>query len=242
MLKFKKKQVEAESSQGITTTGNALHRYWLMALLSILIPVLASFTYLLLLRENALQDNQILQVSKNTAEKQAANVDLLFHQFGERLKAAATSPLALAAISSRNPDDIALVEKALIDYFPGATSLRLITMGKLGTAGLEGSNLGLRNHIEVDLLRRTGEGEAAAPESYQFEGTWLTSLAERVQHPRQSGKSAVILATLDNRVVTTGRHAGQCQALQSGTRTPRHSSGAGGRSVWHTDRAGAWTR
>ena len=115
---------------------------------------------------------------------------------------AATSPLALAAISSRNPDDVALVEKTIMDYFPGVSSIRLITIGELGTAGLEGSNLGLRNHIEVDLLRRTSDGGDTLPESYQFEGTWLTSLAELIQHTRSENRRAVILATFDNQVLT----------------------------------------
>ena len=202
MLKFKKKNSTTESNpQGISSQGNTFYRYWLTALLGVLLPLLLGFAYLLLLRESSVQNNQIQMAADSFAQKQAANVELLFQRFSDRLRMAATSPLALSAISSRNTDDVALVEKAMMDYFPGVSSLRLITVGDLGTAGLEGSNLGLRNHIEVDLLRRTADGGETVPESYQFEGTWLTSLAELIKHPREGSKRAVILATFDNQVV-----------------------------------------
>ena len=201
MLKLKKNTSGNDNPQGVSGQGNALFRYWLTALLAILIPVLAGFAYLLLVRESAIQNAQIQLLADSFAEKQAANVQQLFHRFGERLRVAAGSPLAMAAIASRNADDVALVEKTIMDYFPGVSSLRLITIGSLGTAGLDGSNLGLRNHIEIDLLRRTSEGTETSPESYQFEGVWLTSLAELVRHPRDDSKRAVILATFDNQVV-----------------------------------------
>ena len=203
MSKNNKKDSGSDNPQGFDSSGNTLHHYWLAALLLVLIPVLGGFGYLLVLRESEVQAERILQASASMAHQQAAGVEHLMGNFAERLRVAATSPLALAAIASRNPDDVALVEKTIMDYFPGVASIRLITIGELGTAGLEGSNLGLRNHIEVDLLRRTSDGNGSAPESYQFEGAWLTSLAEAVQHPRSESRRAVILATFDNQVIIT---------------------------------------
>ena len=110
--------------------------------------------------------------------------------------------MALSAISGSSTEDIALIEKAMMDYFPGALSMRVVPFGIMGTAALKGGNEGLRNHIEIDLLRRTGEGEETIPESYQFEGAWLTSLAQLVVHPRNSEQRAVILATFDNQVIS----------------------------------------
>ena len=74
----------------------------------------------------------------------------------------------------------ALVEKAMLDYFPEVISLRVIPVGDMGTADFTGGNQGLRNHIEVDLVRRTSEGAGTEPLSYKFEKKWLTSLAARV--------------------------------------------------------------
>ncbi len=206
MLKKKKpveEDVGAEITQGISGDGNALHRQWLITLLAILLPLLGCFVYLLLIRDAALQEQQIVRAARSHAAQQAASVESLLLQYRERLAAAALSPLALSAISSGDADDLALVETAMLDYFPGVTSLRLIAIGELGTATLESAALGLRNHIEVDLLRRTTQGESTQPESYEFGDRWLTSLAEGVQHPRLNNKRAVILATLDNQVFTT---------------------------------------
>jgi phosphomannomutase/phosphoglucomutase len=202
MFKFKKKKESGENPQGISSSGNALHRYWLISLFAILIPVLAGFGYLLLVREAEVQGSTVQKASHSFAEQQAGNIEQLFVSVKGRLRAAAESPLALAAIASRNPEDIALVERALMDYFPGASSIRLITIGSLGTAGLEGSNLGLRNHIEVDLLRRTSDDAGTSPEAYKFEGAWLTSLAELIRHPRASSNNAIILATFNNQFIS----------------------------------------
>ncbi|MEM0955764.1 MAG: phosphomannomutase/phosphoglucomutase [Pseudomonadota bacterium] len=222
MLKRKKNKNEdagAEVSQGISAEGNLIHRHWLIALLAIALPLLACFAYLLLLRDAGLQEQQIVRTARSHAAQQAANIESLLLQYRERLSAAATSPLALSAIASGKPQDLALVEKAMLDYFPGVTSLRLIALGKLGTATVENSEMGLRNNIEVDLLRRTNQGSPTQPESYEFSGQWLTSLAQAVQHPRQPDKRAVILATLDNRVFNTslsamGAELGRSELLQ----------------------------
>ena len=202
MLKSKKKNSAGNNAQRVYSKGNILRRHWLSALLVSVISIGAGFAYLILVHGVAIQNAQIQRVVDNIAETQAANLQLLFRSYEERLLAAASSPLAMAAIATGNTDDIALVEKTMLDYFPGATSLRLITIGSLGTAGLEGSDLGLRNHIEVDLLRRTGEGTETAPESYQFEGSWLTSLATGIDHGEDDKRSAIVLATFDNHVIS----------------------------------------
>jgi phosphomannomutase/phosphoglucomutase len=202
MLKnWKSKEPQLESSHGISSQGNAFRRYWLTAIIITLIPVMCGFLYLLLVRESAVENNHIQLASERLAKQQAVVVEQLFKRIKLRLTAAATAPLTLAAIYSQDPEDTALVEKTTMDYFPGIITLRLITMNELGTAGLEGSNLGLRNHIEVDLLRRTAAGEKPAPESYQFESSWLTSMAQLILHPLADSKRAVVLATFDNQLI-----------------------------------------
>jgi phosphomannomutase/phosphoglucomutase len=202
MLKSKKKENSAsDNPQVVFSQGNTLRHYWLTALLATAISIAAGFAYLILVREVAIQSTQNQLVADNIARAQAANVQQMFNDFEDRLRAAASSPLAIAAIATGNTDDIALVEKTMLDYFPEASSLRLISIGARGTASLEGSNLGLRNHIEVDLLRRTSAGTDTVPESYQFEGAWLTSLAALINHPQDDNKRAVILATINNQII-----------------------------------------
>jgi len=184
--------------QGIAAKGNALRSICATALAGCLILLGAGFTYLLLLREPALQLEQIDRVSQSFAVQQATNVRSHFERLETRLLSAAQSPLALSAIASRSEGDIALVEEAMLDYFPEVASLRIIPVGDLGTADFSEGNRGLRNHIEVDLVRRASEAEETQPEAYRFEDKWLTSIAARVSHPRIQTRQAVIIVTLDN--------------------------------------------
>ncbi len=204
MLKRKKDNDDdsKEVIDGVAGEGNLFHRPWLIATLAMVLSLLAGFTFLLLLRDSALQDQQIERAARSAAVQHAANIEKLLIDYRQRLQAAATSPLALSAIASGSSEDLALVEKAMLDYFPGVTSLRVVAIGELGTATLERGKTGLRNNIELDMLRRASEGESTRPESYSHEGRWLTSLAEAIQHPRQPDRRAVILATLDNQVLS----------------------------------------
>jgi phosphomannomutase/phosphoglucomutase len=208
MLKFWKKKENLENlekqldnPQAISVRGNTFRRYLRRAVTVILLPLLCGHLYLLFIREASVEANQIQHAADSLARQQAIVVEQLFTRIKLRLSATAAAPLTLAAVFSQDPADTALVEKSTMDYFPGITSLRLFTLNELGTSGLEGSNLGLRNHIEIDLLRRTGEGEQTPPESYQFEGRWLTSIAELIQHPRAVSKRAVLLASFDNKII-----------------------------------------
>lgn len=197
-----KKRVSASNPQGITAKGNALRKAATMALLCILLPIALCFTYLTLLREPALQQKQMNRIAESFAAQQATSLHRLFTQLENRMRGAAKSPLALQAIASASNEDLLLVEQAMLDYFPEVISLRIIPIGEMGTANFEGGSQGLRNHIEVDLVRRSGEGETTQPESYKFEGRWLTSLAALVTHPRITNRNAVIIATIDNSLVS----------------------------------------
>lgn len=210
MLKFKKNKEQktgaqgtqagtaARNPQGISAKGNALFDIGRLALLAILIPIIAGFAYLLLLREPSVEQAQIENIAHSYAAQQASSIEKLLLGLEDRVQSAAGSPLALAAIASQAERDVALVEKAILDYFPEVTSLRLIPIGELGTADFSENNNGLRNLIEVDMVRRAGDGEATEPQSYKFEKQWLTSVASRVSHPRFTQRRAVILVTMDN--------------------------------------------
>jgi phosphomannomutase/phosphoglucomutase len=197
-----KKPAPARNSQSINASGNALRRFAGMALLAALAPIVLGFSYLIALREPAVQSRQIELVASSLATQQASNLHRLFTRMKERIQGAALSPLALSAIASQSKDDIALVEQAMLDYFPEVISLRIIPIGDMGTADFEGGNQGLRNHIEVDLVRRTSVERQTEPEAYKFENQWLTSMAARVTHPRIADRLAVIIVTIDNEQIS----------------------------------------
>ncbi len=192
------KEAATSNPQGITVNGNALLNIAVMALLAVLVPVLLGFAYLILVREPTLQKEQVDRVVSSFALQQATNIHHQIDRLQARVQSAALSPLALSAIASNSDDELALVEKTMLDYFPEVVSLRIIPIGDMGTADFSEGNQGLRNHIEVDLVRRTSEGDKTEPEAYKFEGKWLTSMAARVTHPRIEDHWAVMVMTVDN--------------------------------------------
>jgi phosphomannomutase/phosphoglucomutase len=200
MKKIKNKKA-SNNPQGIIAKGNALYRICVIALLCLIVPVVIGFALLIAVREPALQNDAAERVSKSFATQQAVNVQQMFSGLGQRMRSAAQSPLALSAIAQVSGTDIELVEQAMLDYFPEVISLKIIPIGSMGTSTLKGGDEGLRNHIEMDLVRRTSIGEATKPEAYSFEGNWLISLAYLVSHPRIEGSKAVIIATIESKLV-----------------------------------------
>ncbi len=202
MLKLNRDNKEAPAAatpQGISARGNSLARITATAMAVILLPLLLGFAYLLLLREPGAQDRQMEHIATSYAGQQAANIHHQLDRLRQRVSSAAASPLALSAVAAGDDSDVELVEQAMLDYFPDLISLRLLPIDDMGTATFKGGNRGLRNHIEVDLVRRTSEGDEQPPVSYQFENRWITSLAARVSNPRITEQRAVILVSLDNR-------------------------------------------
>ncbi len=197
-----KQSKSASKPQGIAAKGNALYRIIAIAMLALVALIGLGFAYLMLLREPALEQSQIERVTASFATQQATAVHQMIAGLSRRMQGAAKSPLALSAIASQSNEDIGLVEQAMLDYFPEVISLRIIPMGEMGTADFEGGSQGLRNHIEIDMVRRAGAGETPLPESYKFEDRWMTSLAELVTHPRITNRSAVIIATIDNQLLS----------------------------------------
>ena len=223
MLKFiknRKKTPEADTRaesagnnpQGIFAKGNALHRIGSIALLVTLVCVGLGFSYLLLVREPVLEKKQLDRVASSFAQQQATSLHLLFTRMVERIQGAAQTPLVLSALAGNSDQDIFLVEKTMLDFFPEVISLRVIPVGELGTADFTDGNRGLRNHIEVDMVRRASEGEKTQPLAYKFEDSWLTSITARVTHPRLTNRQAVIIVTLDNADISH-----QLNLLESGT-------------------------
>ncbi|MCB1700298.1 MAG: phosphomannomutase/phosphoglucomutase [Halioglobus sp.] len=196
------KPASTSNLQGIAASGNALYRIAAIALMAALTLPTLGFAYLMLIREPAVHEKQMDRLAGSFATQQATSVHQLISGIRNRMEGAAKSPLAMSAIASESDDDIGLVEQAMLDYFPEVISLRIIAVGDMGTADFEEGSQGLRNHIEIDLVRRTASGESTQPESYQFEGRWLTSLAALVTHPRVTNRRAVIIASISNELLS----------------------------------------
>ncbi len=203
--KGKRREARAEPNnskpQGISAKGNALYRLAVQALLMVALPLAAGFAYLLLVRDPALLARQADQIASAFAAQQAAQIQHFQHQFSQRLSAAAQSPAALAALVEPAAATLAQHEQAIRRYFPEVVSLHLLPIGEMGTAAFVEGDRGLRNHIELDLVRRASEGAETQPESFKFEKRWLTSFAQVITGTPDTTQRAVMLVSVDNQFI-----------------------------------------
>jgi len=200
--KDKKKPAAAVSKpQGISARGNALYRIVAIGLLVAIIPAALGLAFLATVREPAMQADLLQRLSEAYARQSADGVQELLQRITRRIEAAASTPAATESLRSGDAGQISAVENNLKAFFPEVSTLRLVPLGEMGTAGITSGGEGPRNHIELDLLRRTGEGEVTQAESYQHEGQWLTSIARRVSNPELPDQQAVILVTFSNDVL-----------------------------------------
>ena len=157
-------------------------------------------------------------MAQSYAATQAAGVSRSIEGLRRQLVSAAKSDFAVGGVSttaSPVPDDDADAsplaataagletrEQMLRAYFPDAISLRFIPLSSLGTARLDGQAEGLRNLIELDLVRRASNGEQPMPEAYQQDGEWVLSLAQAVTSDRKEGESAVLLVSFSGKTLS----------------------------------------
>ncbi|MDP5052747.1 MAG: phosphomannomutase/phosphoglucomutase [Congregibacter sp.] len=188
---------DQRSNHGVSARGNMLRSALLLGFALVLIPLLLGSAYLLLLQAPGQKAALIDDVSQHYAAQQARYVGDTIAALRARIESAVSSSLALQALSEQNPEDVQGIEKTMLEFFPEAVSLRLLPLGDMGTADLDGGFQGLRNHIEVDLVRRVSNNERAEPEAYEVDGQWLASLAQVASHPSMPSRRAVVLLTFD---------------------------------------------
>ncbi|MEM6300733.1 MAG: phosphomannomutase/phosphoglucomutase [Pseudomonadota bacterium] len=206
---------DKKASQGISAKGNLFRESALVGLLIIVVPALLACIFLAFIRAPSSKQAIVEQVAQSYAAQQAASVSREVEGLRARLNAAAQSAFALrrdidepTASATAEFGELAQLEAqlaaqelkeqretALRAYFPGALSLRFIPLSELGTARLDDGQEGLRNLIEVDLVRRASNGEGAVPEAYQYEGQWLLSLAQAVVNESAPSQRAVLLVS-----------------------------------------------
>jgi phosphomannomutase/phosphoglucomutase len=189
-------------AQGIAGRGDALRAILFQGMAIVLLPLLLLLAFLLLFRAPGQEAELLAAVGERSAALKAETVRQAVDTLRRRAAGAARSPLVMQAVAEQDSGDVAAIEQALLAHFPEALSLRVLPLGDLGTADLEGGFQGLRNHIEVDLVRRAAGDEIAQPEAYQFEGRWLASLAQMAVHPQLPERRAAVLITLPAQQLT----------------------------------------
>ncbi|WP_187276463.1 phosphomannomutase/phosphoglucomutase [Parahaliea maris] len=153
---------------------------------------------MLKLQQPAQVAQQATQLSAEQAEQAATQLTQAVSQFQQRLA------ITVAEAGPPAGDDAAGVralEVQLLPRFPEASDLRLLPLSELSASNYALQTLALRNHIEIDLLRKAGTRKAPAMESYQHENQWLTSVAQQVVLPGQPETPAIALLTFPNQVL-----------------------------------------
>jgi phosphomannomutase/phosphoglucomutase len=190
-----------------------------------LLAVVACYVFLLVYDLPAANQERQRQASAELAQTQAQLVEHWLGHYRQRLRAAAADPRLQRAIEQGQP------ASALPDStFADAHALRVVPLGPLGIAGLDAAAAGLRNNIEIDMLRRAAGGEADTLESYSLDGARVIALSE----PVAIGQNVIgaLLLTLPAQHLTEllARHLGErgsSELLQQVGGQPRAVLGAG---------------
>lgn len=188
----------ARDAHGITAQGNRLYAVTLHSLALFAATLVAVIAFLFIVRQPLLERELVALVTGGFAEQRAQAIADNIASLGERASSASRGSLVGEALAEGSKTAINEAEAHLREAFPEAVSLRLLPLSQMGTAERSDNGLGLRNHIEVDLVRRASNGERAGPEAYQFDNQWLVSMAVPGAETRaeESERQAVLLVTL----------------------------------------------
>ncbi|MEQ8517385.1 MAG: phosphomannomutase/phosphoglucomutase [Chromatocurvus sp.] len=198
LKKEAKKHQAARDAHGITASANGLYTITLHSLALVVATLAAVIAFLILVRQPLLERNLVGLVTDGFAEQRAQAIAAQVSSLRERATSASRSMAVKEALAQGSAEAITRGEQQLQDAFPEAISLRLLPLSEMGTAERTQDGLGLRNHIEVDLVRRASNGEDAGPEAYQVSEQWLISIAVSGAESRDKdlGRRAVLLVTL----------------------------------------------
>jgi len=186
----------APAAQNIYRRGNTPQRSTLIGCAAIGATAVVVLAYLFLVDAPARRDRVVDRFATQEAQRQAQVLNRAVVQLFNRLGAAADAPEVRASLVQDDPQVRAGTEVRLRRAFPEAEGLRLLTLTDLGTADIRARTDTLRNHIEIDLVRRVSNGEPDQVEAYEIDGAWLISLARLVRTEESDPRRGGLLLTL----------------------------------------------
>jgi phosphomannomutase / phosphoglucomutase len=195
MAKSSAKTAAAPAATNTRTAQNALMRIIMRGAAVGLVAVLAAFAYLIFYDLPTQNRQNLERLSAELAAQQAQTLNEFVQQMQARLNAAALNADLLGRFDTPEAD-LSLQQMELQHSFPEALSLRLIALGPLGIAGVDNAKAGLRNNIEVDMLRRVSAGASSQPEAYQIDKQWMISFAQPVAAANSKFASGALLITI----------------------------------------------
>jgi len=124
------------------------------------------------------------------AERVAQNIRLTQAQLANLLNGS----IARDAIEQGTPDALAAAQAQIASAFPEALSVQLIKLDDMGTSAMMAGTEQLRNHIEVDLIRRA-QLSTPPPEAYIVDQQSLVSFAVASEWQSSNGNRGIALLT-----------------------------------------------
>lgn len=124
------------------------------------------------------------------AERIAQNIRLTQAQLANLLNGS----IAREAIEQGTPEALAAAQAQIASAFPEALSVQLIKLDDMGTSAMMAGTEQLRNHIEVDLIRRA-QLNTPPPEAYIVDQQSLVSFAVASEWQSSNGNRGVALLT-----------------------------------------------
>ncbi len=198
-----KKKANRKTAKTSAKPNNALLSALLMSAgISVLVLVIC-FAYLGLIERPAINQTSIQTQAQSLANSQVSLLEQALAQLRLRLSNFAHSKDLLEALNTNDEVAISRYQQELARAFPEAISTQLIRLGPLGIASINKENLGLRNNIELDLLRHMSNGDNVEPEAYKHEGQWLFSLAEPINAADKSYATGALYITLNEQYLKT---------------------------------------
>ena len=128
------------------------------------------------------------------AERVAQNIRLTQAQLANLLNGST----ARKAIEQGTPEALSAAQEQIGSAFPEALSVQLIKLDNMGTSAMMAGSEQLRNHIEVDLIRRA-QLNVPAPEAYIVDDDSLVSFAVASEWTSENGNRGVALLTRTER-------------------------------------------
>ena len=165
-----KNQKEGE----ITSKDNLLRSLLLQAAAVALAPAVLAFIWLGLIREPLAQANSIEKLAQAAVDGRASMLSLYINDLEKRVDLVADELAGQSLARDMDPASLG---------FPDADAVTFIPLDDLGTVNMSPGDHGLRNHIDIDVVRRAFGGENPEPEAILTDEKAYTLFARGLGSP-----------------------------------------------------------
>ncbi len=161
-----------------TTRLSAARRDILLSGLVCSALVLCAFYWLQYIELPRKLQQHASNITENIAEHQRTAVIDVLDAISLRIDAQAKYPPLASALQRGDDRELRARERTLRRSFPAAVDAKLVRLGPQGIADEGSETKRLRNHIEIDMLRKASDSGELIIEAYQYDRGWLISMMQ----------------------------------------------------------------